>query len=272
MARTIPIGDRVLLALNDGVMHPPASYFDPPSTYDRLVDADGHIDSPVGAFFWPGDTNVLIDAGVGPVDYRGLGLLIGGELPNELRLAGFEPGDVDILALSHLHLDHVGWLASTEGELTFPNATVVIARGDWDHFLVEHPEQLDDHLRFALQALLERGRVELIDGEHDVAPGIKLLPAPGHTPGHSVFALHDHSDRMLLLGDAVFCPLQLSEHDIGVQSDLDPVASRRTRELLARELERHGSLAVGCHFPGLVEGRLLDNHWRPRTALIPPRQ
>jgi hypothetical protein len=53
----------------------------------------------------------------------------------------------------------------------------------------------------------------------------------------------------LIIGDAILCPLQLSEHDIGVQSDLDPVAARRTRELLARQLDRHGGRAVGCHFP-----------------------
>jgi glyoxylase-like metal-dependent hydrolase (beta-lactamase superfamily II) len=261
MPRAIWVGDRVVHALKDGVLHPPASYFIPPSTFDRLADASGGMTAPVGAFLWPGEKNILIDAGVGPIDYRGLGLLIGGELLTELAAAGLEPADVDVLALSHLHLDHIGWLASVEGVPTFPNATVIIAREDWQHFLVDHPDQIDDHLSAALMDMFANGRVELVDGEKDIAPGVRLIPAPGHTPGHSVFALHDRGDRMLLLGDAVFCPLQLSEYEIGVQSDLDPVAARQTREALSRELERHGARAVGCHFPGLREGRLLSKKW-----------
>jgi glyoxylase-like metal-dependent hydrolase (beta-lactamase superfamily II) len=257
----VPVGDRVLHALTDGVLYPPASYFIPPSTYDRLADAEGGLDAPVGSFLWPGDTNVLIDAGIGPVDYKGLGLLVGGALLDELAVTGLAPDDIDVLALSHLHPDHIGWLASPDGTPTFPNATVVIARDDWQHFVVEHPDEVDPHLGFALGSLMDAGRVELVDGEQDVAAGIRLMPAPGHTPGHSVFALHDHADRLLLLGDAVFCPLQLSDHEIGVQSDLDPIASRKTREYLAREIDRHGSRAVGCHFPGLIEGRLLGGTW-----------
>jgi glyoxylase-like metal-dependent hydrolase (beta-lactamase superfamily II) len=113
----------------------------------------------------------------------------------------------------------------------------------------------------ALFASHDQGRVELCDGECDVATGLRLLPAPGHTPGHSVFALHDRSERVLFLGDAILCPLQLTERDFSVVSDLDKALARRTREWVARELDRHGTRGVGCRFPGLVAGRLLSSTW-----------
>jgi glyoxylase-like metal-dependent hydrolase (beta-lactamase superfamily II) len=259
----ISVGDRRAFALNDGIFRAPVGYFDDASVFELLQSRQGSTEYPVGAFLWPGDRTVLIDAGVGPVDYGGRGALVGGSLLDELRATGHGPGDVDVLALSHLHPDHAGWVASADGEPTFPNATVVVGVADWQHFVVERRSQIEDHLVHALTELHAQGRVELCDGEQEVSHGLRLLPAPGHTPGHSVFVMHDHDDRVLLLGDAVLCPLQLTERDFSVISDLDKAMARRTRERIARELERHSTRGVGCHFPGLMAGRLLSRTWMP---------
>lgn len=261
MPRAIPVGDRTVYAINDGHLRVPAAYFDDPTVLDRLADSEGVFESPVGAFLWPGEPPILIDAGVGPVDYGGRGDLVGGQLVPELESLGIETRSVAAVALSHLHPDHVGWIASATGEPTFPDATVHVARADWQHFLVDHPDQLDAHIARALQALHRQGQVELVEGEREIAPGLRLVPAPGHTPGHSVFALEDAGDRLLLLGDAIMCPFQLTEQDFSVISDLDQEAARRTRRLLAEDLRRHNTRGVGCHFPGLLAGRLIGNRW-----------
>ncbi len=65
--------------------------------------------------------------------------------------------------------------------------------------------------------------------------------------------------RMLLLGDAVYCPQQLSHSDWQAASDVDPALARRTRETFLRDLELHGGEAVGSHFPGLIAGRGLPS-------------
>lgn len=261
MGKPISIGQRKLHPLNDGWFRPPPSFFHAPDAIERLAGPNGPLVAPVGAFLWPGDINVLVDAGVGPVDYGGHGLLVGGSLLNELGRAGVRPEEVHLLALSHLHPDHSGWLASADGDPTFTNAIVILGSNEWQHFMSEHPEQLDPHLAHALATLYSEGRVELVDGEKELAEGIRLVPAPGHTPGHSVFTVHDTEERMLLLGDSVFCPLQLTESDLDTISDLDGAMARRTRDTLARELERHDTRGVGCHFPGLTAGRLLGGDW-----------
>ena len=265
MPLTTKVGQRYVHALDDGFFKPQPSYFDRPDVYDRLAQATGHLETPIGAFLFPGAQNVLVDAGLGPIDYLGRGRLVGGKLLDELRLVDVDPDQIDVLALSHLHPDHAGWLATPDGGVTFKKARVVFGSADWQHFLVDHRDQIADHLAVALDMLMRQGRVELVEGESEIAPGVRLLPAPGHTPGHSVFALHDHGDRMLLLGDAIFCPLQLTESDIGTLSDIDKELSRCTRVALAREMERHDTQGVGCHFPGLVAGRLITNEWSPSS-------
>jgi glyoxylase-like metal-dependent hydrolase (beta-lactamase superfamily II) len=91
-----------------------------------------------------------------------------------------------------------------------------------------------------------------------VAPGITRLDAAGHTPGHSVFVISDGPDRALLLGDALYCPAQLTQTDWAALTDVDPSLARATRRRLAGDLAERGGVAVGCHFPGLQAGRVLQ--------------
>jgi glyoxylase-like metal-dependent hydrolase (beta-lactamase superfamily II) len=116
---------------------------------------------------------------------------------------------------------------------------------------------MDDHIHVALLDLHARGRVELLSAERTLAPHVTALPAPGHTPGHTVFAVHDGSERAVLLGDALYCPQQLGHSDWEAVSDVDPLLAARTRVMLERDLEEHDALAVGAHFPGLRAGRVL---------------
>jgi glyoxylase-like metal-dependent hydrolase (beta-lactamase superfamily II) len=139
---------------------------------------------------------------------------------------------------------------------------VYLGQGDWDYFVAGEPEMpLDAPVHAALLELADRGRLVLLDDDRQVAPGVTRLAAPGHTPGHSVFAVHDHGERALLLGDSIYCPLQLTETDWAISIDVDAVAAKRTRERYLRELEAHGDLGVGCHFPELRAGRVLGGEW-----------
>jgi glyoxylase-like metal-dependent hydrolase (beta-lactamase superfamily II) len=94
------------------------------------------------------------------------------------------------------------------------------------------------------------------DGE-SIAPGVTARSAPGHTHGHVVLVLSSHGERVVLLGDAITCPVQLEEPDWQAISDVDAALATRTREALFRELEGSGDLAVAAHFPDLRFGRVL---------------
>ena len=266
--RELRVGDRTVVAISDGYLNMEAHLGrtlvgtpeHPTAAYDVLAPTmDGDVRLPIGCFLVPGERTVLIDAGVGPVDYRHMDLVYGGNLLPQLAALGVAPEQIDLLALSHLHPDHAGWLADLEARPTFANAQVCFGAGDWEFFVEGDGGAmgLEPHLRACLRALGEQGRVTLLDDDRQIAPGVTRLAAPGHTPGHSLFAIHDHGERALLLGDAVYCPQQMGNSDWLALSDVDPVLAGRTRERYLRDLEAHGGVGLGCHFPELREARML---------------
>jgi glyoxylase-like metal-dependent hydrolase (beta-lactamase superfamily II) len=264
---TLRVGDRDLLALSDGFFLMHRTFLGTPeattAAYDVLAGQYGEPRLPLGCFFLPGDQNVLVDCGFGPVRFQGEGLLVGGRLLTALAQRGLRPEDVDILAISHLHADHTGWIGDSDARPVFPNAEIVLARADWDYFMEgDGAHEIRPNIRQTLEDLARRGGVSLLDGEAQIAPGLTRLSAPGHTPGHSIYVVHDGPDRLLLLGDAMYCPQQLSNLDWEAASDVDPALARRTRETYERDLEIHGGEAVGCHFPELIAGRALN---KPQT-------
>lgn len=267
---SISVGDLDVLAISDGfyLMDPTliGTPEQPSAAHDELSRAIGEVRLPVGAFLVPGEQNVLIDLGVGPVVVDRRGTMIGGNLLHQLERRGFRPEDIDVLAFSHLHHDHIGWFGDARGKPIFPNARVFIGRADWEYF-VEHdgdgdlvddqPTRLLPHIKAALDAAASAGLVELVDGEQEIVPGVRSLPAPGHTPGHSLHAVYDGKQRLLLLGDAMHCPQQMTHPDWEMAADVDPRLARKTREHYLRDIERHGGSMLGCHFPGLRAGRAL---------------
>ncbi|HXW80143.1 MAG TPA: MBL fold metallo-hydrolase [Acidimicrobiales bacterium] len=255
---TYSIGRRTLIALSDGIFQMPRTFLGtvehPAAGHEILRSVYGEARLPLGCFFLPGAQNVLVDTGFGPAEE--VGAIAGGRLLANLAQHGIRPEDVHIVALTHLHADHVGWVGDAAGRPVFPNARFVLGFGDWEYFMTRD-DALKPHIRESLQWLDGQGRVVLQEGETAVAPGITRLSAPGHTPGHSLFVVHDGPARMLLLGDAVYCPQQLSHADWQAASDVDPALARRTREAFFRDLELHGGEAIGSHFPGLIAGRAL---------------
>jgi glyoxylase-like metal-dependent hydrolase (beta-lactamase superfamily II) len=254
-AASFTVGRQTVVPLNDGEFLMDREFLNNPTPHDELADADGNVRLPIGCFLIPGDRPILVDAGFG--DRIAPPVLRGGLLLLELENIGLSPEDIAILAISHLHRDHRGWIADPEGEAVFSNAELVVARADLDHFLVDQMRPLEEHERAGIDQHSDAGKLRLLDGETEVAPGIVAMPAPGHTPGHTVYAIVDGPERALLLGDSMYCPQQLDELDWGAVVDVDPVLARRTRATLLADLEAHGGGAVGCHFPNLRASRVL---------------
>jgi glyoxylase-like metal-dependent hydrolase (beta-lactamase superfamily II) len=264
---TMQVGRRTIVAISDGFIDMMPTLIGTPESptagHDALKDDSGSVFLPVGCFLIPGEPNVLVDLGLGPADRSDWEIdLAGGRLVEELARLGIAPADIGVVALSHLHVDHAGWLGGLDGEPVFPAAEVHLGRGDWDHFVEGEPDMpLDPAVRQALLTTAERGRLVLLDDDRQIAPGLTRLAAPGHTPGHSVFAVHDGTERALLLGDSIYCPLQLTETDWAISVDVDPKLARATRERYVRALEDDGGIGVGCHFPELRAGRILGGGW-----------
>ena len=185
-----------------------------------------------------------------------------GQLPASLRAIGVGPDEVTDLIFTHLHFDHIGW-ASAEGSAFFPNATIRCASADLEHFLPGTPEDFFTGRVYGAMTVAERlgpvlDRVETWETDGGLLPGVDVRLAPGHTPGSSVVVISDGTQRALLLGDIIHCPLELMDDDFNLLVDHDQALADSVREAYARELEGSGVPVAASHFPGLQFGRLLS--------------
>jgi glyoxylase-like metal-dependent hydrolase (beta-lactamase superfamily II) len=256
----VKVGDIELVPLNDGLCKLPQEFYVGLdfAAHQEMLSADGRIHIPIGCFLLrTGKTTVLIDAGLGEVD---VGWAHGGGLPAAMRSVGFEPEDIDIVVCSHLHIDHIGWLVVDDRPF-FPNAAVRYGHADWAQF-VDTPEG-GVRTKHIMETLASAGRLEPLEGDDiAIAPGLTARHTPGHTLGHYGLIVSSGTDRAVILGDAVECPLQLEEPDFYAMSDVDPALAARTREALWLELEGTDSLVSAAHFPGLQFGRVLRGQGR----------
>lgn len=236
--------------------------------HPHLLDDRGRVVMTMGALLaeLPDGRRVLIDLGFGArtLILEELGMEFwGGRLVASLAAAGLTPDDIDVVAYSHLHADHVGWTTNlADDTLTFPRARHVMSRSEWDHW-ADRPGAGGPSAR-DLAVLGER--VELVDGEAMVAPGITMVPTPGHTPGHCSFLVTSGTARAVILGDAIHCPLQITHPEWAFAADANPEAARRARERLLQELDAPETVVVGPHFPDAVFGRVLAGTTPRRVA------
>jgi len=202
---------------------------------------------------------ILFDTGVGPPGAPASAWFAeGGRLMTELPDAGPKPEDVDTVVISHAHDDHIGGTVTPEGSPAFPAARYLIHRADWDWQQKWAGEEEEDKVIWeTLLVPLERaGIVDLLDGDRELADGVQVHHAPGHTPGHQVIRIASGDRRLMLSADAFIHPAQLAHPDWPSGSDDDPVRATEMRRELLGELHAHpGTLLGPSHFPeplGLV--------------------
>ena len=280
MTASITVGTIRITALNDGVSRlPPMMY---PGLdfggHPELLENDGLYDIPTGCFLIQGDAfTILVDAGIGPAnipfpaDLAAAASLTpppefiaeGGRLPDELAAAGVAPDDVTTVFLTHLHGDHVGWVAPG-GTPFFPNAEVVYGAADWDALI--GPASADDPARMGMEAAKAAGVLRGIDATTvEIAPGVTALHTPGHTPGHYAVRVASGGEEVHLLGDAVHHPLQLTDTGISFLTDVDAEHALQTREELFARVAGT-DVAIGmAHRPGLDFQRITEDGGRTWT-------
>ena len=197
--------------------------------HQHLLDSQGALTIPVGAFLVRnGDHLALLDAGVGDVHND---MFNGGKMLDSLRSLGVEPDQIDTIIVSHLHPDHMGWLA-VDGDITFTNATVHIGAADWAYFVDEG----NGGRRNAANLRTVEERVELVhDDGVTLLPGMTTRMTPGHTPGHMCTVISSGNERLIVLGDALHCPAQLTELEWEFLYDVDAALARKTRAALVEE-------------------------------------
>ena len=172
----------------------------------------------------------LVDAGIGPAGAPARSWApVPGRLPDELAAAGIAPGDVTAIVLTHLHSDHIGW--AMPGSTPFTEARVVVPRADLAAFAELREADLFTPLR-------EVGRLDVVDGDAQISPGVRVVATPGHTPGHQCVLVESGDERLLVTGDLLVHAVQLLYPELTYGHDMDGDQARDSRvAMLSRGFE-----------------------------------
>jgi len=255
------VGSIRCAVLSDGYYSYPLDWFFPNADPARLLEALDRRRLPQHAVISPytcllietGRHVVLVDTGAGP------GSRTSGAIIARLEMMGIRPRDVTTVILTHAHPDHIGGTVGPAGRPVFAHARHVLSEYEWEFWSRPRPDlsamQVPDEIkapygsgaRRCIEQL--RFQIETVDGEKEVVPGIRVIPAPGHTPGHLAVMIEADGERLLNIGDAAVHPLHLEFPDLQNGFDQEPLEAAYTRrELLDRAVSER-MLLMAIHFP-----------------------
>lgn len=180
------------------------------------------------------------------------------------------------MILTHLHADHVGWnTRQVNGEWvpTFPNARYLTSRAEREFWATYDMEEAREQMfRDSVIPVEQAGLLSTVDVPHkgaEISPGLRLIPTPGHTPGHVAVELTSQEETALISGDCVHHPVQLAHPVIGACVDIDPRQSEATRRELLDSLADTDTLLLGTHFAPPTAGRVVAHGDAYRLDPVP---
>ena len=239
--------------LDGGAMHGVV----PKKIWNRLVscDADNRVEYATNCLLVEGGgKRTLIETGNGdkfPAKERDIyGITHDESAEKNLRAIGVEPESIDFVVMTHLHFDHAGGTTKRDAngnvEPVFKRARHVIQRGELHDATHPHERNRASYLAENFAPLEAAGLVQLVDGAAEVAPGVSVLPTPGHTAQHQSVLIDDgHGHKALFLGDVVPTSLHVKLPFI-MAYDLDVVGTLETkRSILGRAIAERWLVVFG---------------------------
>jgi len=205
---------------------------------------------------------ILVDAGFGTRITKRMAKIYGCDpgtnVETALASAGRSADDIDVVVLTHLHVDHAGGATKLDGERVvpaFPNATYVLHRLEWEAGLAPDPMNASAYRRDDFVPLEEAGSLELIGDRHDLGDGVTAFLTGGHTIGHLAVLVETPDGTLLFPGDLIPSRHHLRTPYVAAV-DLFPADVMKVKaELLGRAVEGEW-LIVFDHDPGGALGRV----------------
>lgn len=280
--RSLRLGETKVTYVPDGAVQLtprgwlPASTDADWATHAEYVDETGHLTAGIGGLLVEhGDRSLLIDAGFGPQSFpaepgSAIGAIQGGALLENLAALGRAPEEIEAVAFTHLHTDHIGWAwhpGPGSDSPAFTGADYLVAEPEWSqrHLLEAHGTSKE-----TLDALAPK--VRTVADDQEIFPGVRVRFIPGHTPGHAAYVITaggQGSDgrRLIAFGDALHSPVQVGHPEWSAAADHDSVRSADFRRRLVEELQEPGTIGFGIHFADVVFGRVRTEQgravWQP---------
>lgn len=273
--RSVRLGDTRVSFVPDGaVQGKPRSWL--PDTTDEVwtahpeyLDVSGYLVASIGGLLVEnGDRALLIDAGFGPQSLPAEpgnpnGAIYGGALLDNLAEIGRRPEEIEAVAFTHLHPDHLGWAwhpAPGRDRPAFAHADYLVTEPEWDQRDLLEAE--------ILTALAPRIRT-VTDGK-EIFPGVRTRISAGHTPGHAEYTITSGGQRLIAFGDALHSPIQVDHPEWSCVYDHDPVQAADHRRQLVAELEQPDTIGFGIHLADVVFGQVRRTSagpaWQPLNA------
>ncbi len=276
------VGDFECMVISDGVFRyepplikPPATilFANAPKGLLEQVLKEHHIqpeqwlafnDPFICVMINTGSHKVLVDTGSGSFTPNT------GRLQQNLQTVGIENSDIDTVILTHGHEDHVGGNTNAQSKQAFPKARYVIWKEEWAFWTSEKSEKLYENpeLAFIRKNLLPiQYQVDLVDHEAEIVPGVRVVPAPGHTPGHMVVDIFSNGEQLLCVSDAFIHPIHIEHPEWHTTFDMAPEQLITTRNLILNKAANEKTLMIASHFPfpglGYAIQRGVGWKWQP---------
>jgi glyoxylase-like metal-dependent hydrolase (beta-lactamase superfamily II) len=195
--------------------------------------------------------HILVDSGSG-----GQWQPTAGKLHANMKSAGIDPTTISTVLISHFHPDHIfGLMARDTNAPVYPNAEIIVSAAEYKWWtepgrvdaLPEGRKPLGRRINAAFPTWKN---FKLVEGEKEVAPGVRLVNAPGHTPGHAAFHVSSGNQQLMISGDTAYVPALLAPHPEwqGAYDQDGPLAVTTRKTLLDRVIAEK-MLVCGAHFP-----------------------
>jgi glyoxylase-like metal-dependent hydrolase (beta-lactamase superfamily II) len=203
------------------------------------------------------ETTILVDTGVGPPGIWDWTAVDEGRLPDALEAHGLGRDGIDVVFLTHLHIDHLGWNTDLGGEPFFPRARYLVHR---DALAFARSQSERPHIRRCVEPLVDR--FDTVDGDVELTFGVTAFSALGHYPGHMALRLASKGSEAVLLADVAVHPAMLDRPELPYVSDMDLETSIATRRAILPGLVDRDVLVACGHYPGSSIGRIVRRDGR----------
>jgi glyoxylase-like metal-dependent hydrolase (beta-lactamase superfamily II) len=203
-----------------------------------------------------GTSLVLVDAGAAALFGPGLD-----QLHANLKAAGYQPEQVDVVVITHMHGDHIGGLIQG-GKIAFPNAVVRADQHDADFWLsAENLAKAPDAMKpffqgaqLSLNPYVAAGKFKAFEGNTEIVPGVNAVVTHGHTPGHAIYSVDSKGQKLVLWGDLMHvAAVQFPRPEVTISFDTDSKAALVQRKKAFADAAKGGYWVASAHlpFPGI---------------------
>lgn len=209
-----------------------------------------------------GGKHIMVDSGGGGGQWQPTS----GRLASNMKAAGIDQSKIGTVLISHFHPDHIfGLMERGTNKAVYPEAELIVSSTEYNWWTeagrVEKLPEARKMLGQRIQAAFPTWKnFKLIDGEKEVAPGVRLVNAPGHTPGHSAFHVSSGNQQLMISNDVAYVPALTAPHPEwqGTYDQDGPLAVTTRRSLLDRVIAEK-MMICGAHFPFPGTGRFVKD-------------